>query len=37
MDDNKVSVIAIDIIHIANIDIRLEIISVKSAKCCMMD
>ena len=26
MDDNRVSMIAVDIIHIANIDIRLEII-----------
>ena len=26
MDDNRVSMIAVDIIHIANIDIRLEIV-----------
>ena len=26
MDDNRVSVIAVDIIHIGNIDIRLEIV-----------
>ena len=26
MDDNRVSVIAVDIIHISNIDIRLEIV-----------
>ena len=26
MDDNKVSVIAVDIIHVANIDIRLKIV-----------
>ena len=36
MDDNKISVVAVDIIHVANIDIPLEIISVKSAKCRMM-
>ena len=33
MDDNRVSVIVVDIIHVANIDIRLKIISVISAKC----
>ena len=26
MDDNRVSVIAVNIIHVANIDIRLEIV-----------
>ena len=26
MDDNRVSVIAVDIIQVANIDIRLEIV-----------
>jgi hypothetical protein len=26
MDDNRVSVITVDIIHVANIDIRLEIV-----------
>ena len=26
MDDNKVSIIAVDIIHVANIDIWLEIL-----------
>ena len=31
MNDNRVSVIAVDIIHVANIDIGLEIVI--SAKC----
>ena len=26
MDDNRVSMIAVDIIHVANIDIQLEIV-----------